>query len=215
MNLRDAKHIVLDGKSAVRLEIVGGLVWRGLPEGYALLDYIETTGTQFIDTGVYPNQDTRAVCEFMCTSSDNIRNIYGARRGIERDNFSFRISANRWQPCYNTEYGTFTTVAVDNGWHTADQNKNEFLLDGILRDTRTYAEFTVPKPIAIGAINGNADIYYGWGRFRAFRIYDNGKLVRDFIPCKSADGVVGMYDTLNGKFYGNAGSGELLAGAGI
>jgi hypothetical protein len=32
---------------------------RYLPEGYTQLDYIESTGTQYIDTGFKPNQDTK------------------------------------------------------------------------------------------------------------------------------------------------------------
>ena len=30
-----------------------------LPSGYTRLEYIESTGTQYIDTGFIPNQDTR------------------------------------------------------------------------------------------------------------------------------------------------------------
>ena len=43
--------------------------------------------------------------------------------------------------------------------------------------------------------------------------YDNGVLVRDLIPCKDPGGNIGMFDSVNCKFYGNAGAGELVAGA--
>ena len=35
----------------------------GLPDGYTKLEYLQSSGTQYIDTGVYPNQDTRVVCD--------------------------------------------------------------------------------------------------------------------------------------------------------
>ena len=216
MNLNDVKHLTIDGKSAVRLSVGDNVLWKGLPEGYTRLGYIESTGNSYIDTGFCPTSDTRVVCEFMHTSTlSTVNSIYGGRRSIEKDNFSFRVSANRWQPCYNNEYGTFTDVPVDKEWHTADQNKNNFCLDGVLRNTCTYAEFTSPVPLTIGSIKGNAGMYDGYARFRYFRIYDNGVLVRDFIPCKNADGEIGMYDTLNAVFYGNAGSGEFVAGEAV
>ena len=33
---------------------------------------------------------------------------------------------------------------------------------------------------------------------------EEDNFVRDFIPCKNPDGVVGMYDQINGKFYGSS-----------
>lgn len=40
------------------------------------------------------------------------------------------------------------------------------------------------------------------------KIYSNGTLVRDFIPCyRNSDNVIGLYDTLNNVFYTNVGTG--------
>lgn len=189
-----------------------------VPNGYTELDYIETTGTQYIDTGFVPNQDTRVVCEFRVVTITNLGGIYGARSSVANNDFSLRTSytsaaGNRWQPCYNNEYGTFTDVPVDTTqWHIADQNKNTFYFDGVLRPTFTYAKFTAPRPVTIGAIKNNSSINYSKCRFRTFRIYDNGVTVRYFIPCKNPDGEVGMYDTVNDVFYSNAGTGEFLYG---
>lgn len=40
-----------------------------------------------------------------------------------------------------------------------------------------------------------------------FKIYDNGTLARDFVPCIKDDGEVGLYDLVRKQFYGNAGTG--------
>ena len=46
-----------------------------------------------------------------------------------------------------------------------------------------------------------------------FKIWDNGTLIRDLIPAKRiSDGVTGLYDIVNDKFYTNAGSGTFTAG---
>ena len=47
----------------------------------------------------------------------------------------------------------------------------------------------------------------------SFKIYNNGTLVRDFVPCYSVyDGENGLLDIVNSVFYENAGTGEFLRG---
>ena len=51
-------------------------------------------------------------------------------------------------------------------------------------------------------------------RLYAFKLYDNGVLVRNYVPCyRKSDNVVGLYDTVNNKFYINKGSGTFKYGA--
>lgn len=45
------------------------------------------------------------------------------------------------------------------------------------------------------------------------KVYDNGALVRDFIPAKNASGVIGLWDDVGSAFYENAGTGVFTAGA--
>ena len=43
-------------------------------------------------------------------------------------------------------------------------------------------------------------------------IYDNDIMIRNFVPCKNPNGVVGLYDSVNSQFYQNAGSGTFTDG---
>ena len=199
-------HLKVCGKNAVRLEIDGKVFWKGLPKGYTRLDYIETTGTQYIDTGFVPNQDTRIVCEFMWLGGTG---IYGARNTVSTRNFSMRVINDAWQMGYGNGVVTGTIASDNYNWHVADQNKNSLYIDGELAATKDREEFTAPKAVAIGAIRAGS-IYYGLGRYRNCQIYDNDVLVRDYIPCKTPEGEIGMYDTVNAKFYGNAGTGTFV-----
>lgn len=183
-----------------------------LPAGYTQLEYIETTGTQWINTGFIPNQDSRILCEFMFKGGVG---IYGTRQSTTLRNFAVRVINSAWQPGYNAKLGSSGIKSDTTEWHVADQNKNMFYIDGVLGYEFEYAAFTAPKSIALGGINANNSFYYGQGKYRFCQIYDNGVLVRNLVPCKDPDGVVGMYDTLNSKFYGNAGTGDLVAGAEI
>ena len=44
------------------------------------------------------------------------------------------------------------------------------------------------------------------------RIFENDVLIRDFIPCQTTDGDIGLWDDVNSVFYGNAGTGTFTAG---
>lgn len=179
-----------------------------LPTGYQQLDYIETTGTQYIDTGFVPNQDTRVICEFRHFDGSG---IYGARANTSSKNFALRLASGNWQPAYGSTLGS-TGVAADEGWHTAEQNKNIFYLDGVLMREFEAATFTAPKTFILGGINANAKVYYGKGHYRSCKLYDNGTLVRDLIPCTNPDGEIGMYDLVTEAFFGNSGTGSFVAG---
>lgn len=213
MNLGNVKHLTMDGKSVVRLIAGNAVLWKGLPEGYKRLDYIESTGKQYIDTGFIPNQDSHIVCEFMYFGGTG---IYGARDNTSSDGFCMRVTNSRWQPQYNDTMNRTSIASDTTNWHVADQNKNVFALDGVVGLTFTYGEFTSPNPVIVGGILGNKDgvptLYGGDCRYRSFQIYDNDVLVRDLVACKSPNGAIGMYDTLNAVFYSNAGTGTFVAG---
>ena len=213
MDFANVKHLTIGNRNAVRVSVGGSVVWKGLPIGYKRLDYIETTGTQYIDTGFVPDQDTRIVCEFMYFKDSN---IYGSRDTTGKSGFALRVISTKWQAQYNGDLaGTISSDATN--WHIADQNKNVFTLDNVKLHTFTYGEFESPYPITIGGIlansNGVTKMNYGSSKYRSFQIYDDGSLVRDLIPCKNPNGNIGMYDTLNAVFYGNAGTGAFVAGA--
>ena len=75
--------------------------------------------------------------------------------------------------------------------------------------------FTSNQPLYIGAMNssGTASFYFR-GRFGAVKIYQNGTLVRDYIPVRK--GAVGyLYDRVSGRLFGNEGSGDFVIGPDI
>ena len=197
LQLENVQQLYLDDDRIVQLDCNGVTIWRGLPAGYTHLDYIEAQGAQYVDTGFTPNQDTRIVCTFKYTGGSG---IYGARSAVSSRNFSMRVINNAWQIGYGNGVQTGTIAADTTAWHTADQNKNELYIDGELAATREYTTFSAPYPAAIGAIKAGS-VYYGKGCYKRCRIYDNGVLVRDMIPCEDPEGTVGMYDTVSAVFH--------------
>lgn len=204
-SLRMTANLSGNEKERLVLDLYGEPGKRALPSGYTEVDYIKVTGTQYIDTGFKPNQDTRIICEFKYAGGTG---VYGARSTVSSRNFSMRVINGAWQMGYGAGVTTGTIASDTVNWHVADHNKNELYIDGELATTREYVEFSAPYPAAIGAIRAGS-MYYGQGQYRACKIYDNGTLVRDLVPCINADNEAGMYDYITDTFMGNSGTGTI------
>ena len=54
--------------------------------------------------------------------------------------------------------------------------------------------------------------YHSIMKLYSCKVYENGILIMNLIPCKTSLNEIGMYDTVNYKFYSNAGTGEFVPG---
>ena len=63
-----------------------------------------------------------------------------------------------------------------------------------------------------GSSGANAIQQIGGMKLYSFKMYDNNRLVRDFIPVKNEAGAAGLWDRVTRTFFANAGTGEFVAG---
>ena len=184
-----------------------------LPDGYTRLKYIESTGTQYVNTGFKPNQDTRVVIDLQGATTDS--GVYGMHYGVKQF-MAGKASKNSWN--YYVYYGSqevvyATRTANDFATrHTIDHNKNVITTGGV---TQTLSAETFSSSYNMYLFGVNNDGSLGWaGKIRVFacQIYDNGTLVRDYVPCLNESNVAGLYDFVNGVFYGDAAGGTFVAG---
>lgn len=192
------------------------------PGGYTEVEYIESTGTQYIDTGFKPNQNTRVVVDAYVTAQTAIQALFGARNAAGSNAFDVFALGSSDGGGYQTDYAAESTVKNDilcSGRHTVDKNKNSFAVDGTLLHTHTASTFSCSYNLYLFTNNNGGTTMTGTfptaAKLYSCKIYDNGTLVRDFIPCKNEVGEVGLYDLVNDKFYGNSGSGSFTAGANV
>ena len=184
-----------------------------LPSGYTELEYIQSSGTQYIDTGFKPNQDSRVVTKFDMIQTDTAwRKLWGSGSGSYNLDFAlWNDGTTKLQSYYGTK--TNSTVPITSMSLNVDANKNIWKYSG---ETITFDKnnFTCAYSMYIFNVNkdDNSQYFPGMMKLYLFKIYDNDVLVRDFIPCKNPSGVIGLYDTVNNQFYQNAGSGTFIAG---
>lgn len=178
------------------------------------VEYLESTGTQYVDTGFKANQDTRMVidCQVLNTNTSNAHISSAISSGYYYNLFlSVTVSA------ISTRYGNnasqnFGSAVSSFDRITIDKNKNVTTI-GDNSITSTAVTFQLPVNQILFARNnaGTADQYCNM-RLYSCQIYDNGTLVRDFWPCYDPDGVACLHDKVEKKYYYNAGTGEFTAG---
>ena len=186
-----------------------------LPEGYTELEYIRSTGTQFFDSGVSVKSTSGFCVEFALLSASGTHGIIGGfTYGGYNNNFA--AYEGKWYAQYgNNQTHIFGTT--DTNRHIVSQNvtTGAVIFDGeTVASGLTFYDNTA-RTFRLFCYNGGDSYPNFWpGTFSLYscQIYDNGTLVRDYVPCLNPSNEVGLYDIVNGVFYGNAGSGEFIAG---
>lgn len=181
-----------------------------LPSGYKRLEYIQSSGTQYVNSNFKANQDTRVVIDFEYISGDV---VFGAYDAAGANGFGLQAASNKWYTYYGKSSAYSSTAVVANIRLVADVNKNVSTLNGAALRTATANTFSGANPLIIsGLYNASAPGFLTALKIYSCQIYDNGTLVRDFIPCQTTDGTIGLWDDVNRVFYGNAGTGTFTAG---
>lgn len=187
-----------------------------LPKGFKRLEYIQSSGTQYLDTLFKPNNNTRVTADFEITESTvDWACVFGARE--ESLSRCFALFTNSNQPFYcniggRTDTHTFTTISPL-GRHVADANKNAITINGIsaVLTARTFQNTATTIYLCANNEDGAASMFCKM-RIYSCQIYENGLLERDFVPAMLENGEIGLYDRVSHEFYRNAGTGEFIAG---
>ena len=199
--------------------------WSYLPEGYKQLDYIQSTGTQYINTGYTINQRTGVIADYQFTDLTLQQRLFGVQ-GIASDStslsYQFYInSLSKWAYAYQNGDGNWvaTPYDVDTSRHTLQFNA---LGNGIRYDnnerlnlagnvTQSPSANSLLYLFACSIYDGSTE-GYSKVKMYGFTIYEDDVLLHKYIPCQNPQGEVGLYDIVTGEFKGNSGTGSFIAG---
>ena len=180
----------------------------GLPSGYTQLEYIQSSGTQYVDTGVKPDQTYTLEVKYQ-TAQTSGGGIAVSDQNWQSNGFGIwsntAVFGNQTPPQNVTLYGADPIEVT--------LNQGGLVVNGEQVWTPTAATFMAGANMTICALNRNGSIAEKLtGKIYYVRLLSNGQAVRDFVPCKNASGTVGLYDIVEGQFYANAGTGSFTAG---
>lgn len=171
-----------------------------IPNNLVVLEYIESTGTQYIDAGITVNKNDNKELIMSCQlgNDDNYAgangymqyqaSITGGAKGILKISYKNNIEKTYFND----------TLKLTKDWTSAYSGTNVKL--GIFR---------------LGEINNTWYNSSAWqiGKLYYYKLYDNGTLIRDFIPVKRiSDSKCGLWDKVTKAFYPNSGTGAFTGG---
>ena len=187
-----------------------------LPNGYIQVDYIESSGTQYIDTGVNADINLDINISLANTSGITFGAIYDNNGSYTRYHTS--INNTRYS-FFVLQNGTLSTIEVDtdikhNFYIKA--NDRSVIVDNVEYTLPTTSLTDTELNLWLFARNSNSSRLMTKSSFKLYdcKMYYNNVLVRDFIPCyRNSDNEVGLYDLVNDVFYTNQGTGNFIYGS--
>ena len=198
----------------------------GLPEGYTAVDYLQSSGTQWIEMGVAPNQNTKAVLKIIINNfnADYGTSLIGSRANANSDDqfttyldipsgssstrFLFRMDGQT----QSISWTGLTTDKIYTVTLSGTEMKAE-LEDGTAVFSKTFSvsDFTSTVTMALFRTKGISTSYFQ-GRIYSCKHYSGDELIQDFVPCLDTGGVPCMFDFVSRKPFYNKGSSSFTWG---
>lgn len=192
--------------------------------GYTPLDYLESSGTQYIDTGVVGNKDTKIEVKYLfyqTSSASGSGRIFGSRASSGANRIALGSNSGTvstttsffWQFGSGAVVNSTGTYIELNTWYVITASRTIHNINGTDYGSAFQEEtITTPQNIKLFGFDSGGTMGCGIGRCAYCKIWDGDQIVRYFVPAKNSNGVVGMLDLVNNVFYQNAGTGNFTYG---
>ena len=188
-----------------------------LPPGYTQLEYIQSTGTQYIELDMSAPQGFTCYTKFAYTSTQSNKYIVGngnATSPYERN--SVQCNAQfKWMLGLGDTYPSGSNISVNTIYD----------IHASTIPTNSYLDINGTRTITSSDNTGRtlANLYLLWdnwskanngaktsGKIYNLFVYTSAKSISLVPAIRIADSKPGLYDTTNDVFYTNAGTGEFL-----
>ena len=195
------------------------LIWQkaqeqgGLPEGYTALEYIQSSGEQYIDTGRKLTQDSDITIDFMIVGEINRdAGVFGSRESASKNNLT--LFQNKSPHVFSGDFSEYQkhrfTTASSLERTKIRMNKAGVWVNDILKKSWSdVADFETPTNGLIFDVGNN-----NWtGNKAVMRLYSyTDGSAQQLVPCLDANGVPCLYDLIGKTTLYNQGSGSFTWG---
>ena len=190
------------------------------------VDYVELSGTQYIDTGVPIEPNLYLNADIMITDTPNyVATLMGTTTNTTNYRFwicTFQIDTLKPNCALmeniisDTSLSTNTKYNIYVKFFDGEQKlyvDDVLLCSGTNTSTSTaQAEWNKQGNLLIGKANYSDTVNFV-GKIFAFQMLDSDNtLIRDFTPIKLSNGEYALLDKVNNKIYENKGTGNFIAG---
>ena len=186
-----------------------GNYWDNNGNRYTMVNYLESTRTQYIDTGIYPKSTTKVIFKF---SGESVKNGWGSGGGAESFLWGSRSGKYTSSVASNWNY-VLSDVDTDDKVHVFELSSGSQKIDGIQYGTTTIGDTALSHQTLYffaNHVEWSSTPEYGVERIYSSKIYDGDTLVRDYIPVIDSSNRPCLFDKIEKKCYYNQGTGEFL-----
>ena len=191
---------------------------------YQQVEYLYSSGSQRIDTGVYADLDTKL--EFKANvnvTSGNFADVAGYNQS-DKTAGAFTIRAGATSTGAGSQFWFFGGAMGNisqmpnissNQDTVVTMGKDGVEINGTLYPWNHAPTYTsINMTIYLFGVNPNGKTWTNASqKWYYAKIYQGDNMIRNLIPCyRKSDNEPGMYDTVNNIFYTNAGTGEFVVG---
>lgn len=176
----------------------------GTPDKY--IDYVQSTGQQYINTGINGRSGTKVAVAFTGYGGDSFNGLFGENTGhqflIDHRNANgirFLYDGFEYKPTLTTGDNVYNDISVE---ISSDGATLTYVANGARATAatgRTSQDSGTPMYIFGYNLNGS-HVQGASVKMYAFRIWQDGVLVRNFRPCMK-NNEAGLYDTVEGYIY--------------
>lgn len=214
INFANAKSIIIPEGEVSIIARSDEILWKKQTVKYKQeLKFLESTGTQCINTGFNPKYNSRTVMSVSDVQKGST--LFGARNGTNSSSLEaygvYVTSAGQLRSDY---FGGNFNGTPDNLIAKTVVDKNGRVLKAFgCTITNENLKGEVNYPLLLMAVNSKGT-HTGFASMRMYdcSIYDAGVLIRDYIPVLDWDDRPCMYDKVNDELFYNAGTGEFSYG---
>ena len=189
-----------------------------LPAKYTPLEYIESTGQEYVDLEIQPTDKTGFFTLLDIAkpqANETYPSPFGARTGTGAYKLTGDLQATQWSyiPGFDTEIKcpVYGAHEIEVG---SIQDKGIFRVDGNTKQFTQKPDLVLAANAYLFAFNDLKDkaadvtanpVHLAKMKLTAFALLEDGKVKRDLVPCKKVDGGErGLYDLVSKKFFRNA-----------
>ena len=197
-----------------------------LPSGYTAIPYLESTGTQYIDTGLVQSATTSVTIDAEITDNgNNIQTLFGVLEYSNKFSYYFGkdyySSQLHYQFVLNTgwDFASSSSASYVSGRHTWATSYSSGILTCLI-DGNSIGTFSPSGPVQnssyhtyLFATNSDTSgaIYKAKARIYEVTIQNAGYVFRHMVPAmRNSDSALGLYDLAQGSFYTNRGTGQFI-----
>ena len=188
------------------------LPYTRLPSEYQEVEYIGTTGTQYITTSITPNTNTQVEVKIEVTTTAMDKTIFGTNRWSTY--YHLTPYSNTWYYWLNgseSHAWTYSNVVWTQYEVVYNNSNSQLSINWTEVWSTSWTTSTNPLEIAKRASDNTKWVF----KYFYFNVYNKStsEYLLKLVPCyRKSDNVIWMYDLVNNQFYTNSWTGTFSKG---